>query len=48
MPKNRMICGTCYWHKREGDEWVCVNKNSDYCADYTEYDDTCEEWEERE
>lgn len=43
------ICGTCKWHEHENisDGWVCVNSDSEYCADYTEYNDTCEEWEER-
>lgn len=44
------ICGTCKWHKHEDidDGWVCVNDRSDYCTDWTEYEDTCEDWEERE
>lgn len=43
------ICGTCKWHKHEGidDGWVCVNDRSDYCTDWTDYEDTCEDWEER-
>lgn len=44
---NKRICGTCRWHKHEdiSDGWVCVNDQSDYCADWTDYDDTCDEWE---
>ena len=42
-------CGTCKWHKFENisDGFVCVNSDSDYCADWTEYGDSCEEWEKR-
>lgn len=42
-------CGTCKYHQREeiDDGWVCVNDESEYCADWTEYNDTCSEWEER-
>ena len=42
-------CGTCKWHKLENisDGFVCVNSDSDYCADWTEYGDSCEEWEKR-
>lgn len=41
-------CGTCKWHSFENisDDWVCVNNDSDYCADWTKYEDSCEEWEE--
>ena len=42
------ICGTCRWHRGEGSDWVCVNDKSDYCTDFTGYEDTCEEWEGRE
>lgn len=28
--------------------WVCVNDRSEYCADWTEYSDSCEEWEGRD
>ena len=42
-------CVTCKWHKFENisDGFVCVNSDSDYCADWTEYGDSCEEWEKR-
>ena len=42
-------CGTCKWHKFENisDGFVCVNSDSDYCADWTEYGDSCEEWEKK-
>lgn len=43
-------CGTCKWHKHESidDGWVCCNGDSEYVADYTEYEDCCDEWEGRE
>ena len=44
---DKQVCGTCYWHKRDGGDWVCTNGNSDNCADWTEYSDSCDEWEGR-
>lgn len=43
-------CGTCKYHHYEDidDGGVCVNDQSKYCADWTEYSDSCEEWEGRE
>ena len=43
------ICGTCKYHHHESvtDGWVCVNISSDYCTDFTEYEDSCDEWEGR-
>lgn len=45
----KQICGTCRYHYHEDidDGWVCVNPDSDYRADWTEYEDTCDEWERR-
>ena len=41
-------CGTCKWHECEMDDsWICVNRDSEYCADWTVYDHCCEEWEGR-
>lgn len=42
-------CGTCKYHHHEhiDDGWVCVNDRSDYVACWTEYKDSCEEYEER-
>lgn len=44
------ICGTCRYHYHENicDGWVCVNDASEYVTDYTEYEDSCEEWEGRD
>ena len=46
----RKCCRTCRWHSHEdiSDGWVCVNDESDYCTDWTDYDHCCEDWEERE
>ena len=42
-------CGTCKWHQHEDitDGWVCVNADSDYYTDFTDYEHSCEEWEGR-
>jgi len=41
-------CGTCRHHSKDDNgDWMCVNAKSDYCADWTEYNHSCEEWEER-
>lgn len=49
VTENEEICGTCKWHRHDsnGDGWVCINPDSEYCSDWTEYGDQCEEWEER-
>ena len=39
-------CGTCKYHKREVNEWICTNPESEYYADYTDYGDECEEQED--
>lgn len=42
-------CGNCKYHQHEDvdDGWVCTNSESDYCSDWTEYEDWCPDWEER-
>ena len=42
-------CGTCkyHYHKNIGDGWECVNDRGEYFADWTEYSDSCDEWEGR-
>ena len=44
------VCGTCRWHRYERIDrgWICVNADSDYCAGWTEYGDTCEHYEEKD
>lgn len=43
----KTFCGTCKYHRREDAQWICGNEISDYFSDYTDYDDYCEDWEER-
>lgn len=42
-------CGTCKYHEHEeeSDGWVCVNHDSDFVADWTDYSFCCEDYEER-
>lgn len=42
-------CGTCkyHYHKNICDGWECVNDRSEYFADWTDYSDSCDEWEGR-
>ena len=42
-------CGTCRYHRHEDvdDGWVCVNADSDFCTEWTDYEDCCDEWETR-
>lgn len=43
-------CGNCKYHAFESIDsgYVCVNADSDYCSDWTEFNDACEDFEERE
>lgn len=45
--ENNRICGTCQHHRKCCGEWQCFNEQSENYAVETEYDDTCEDWEER-
>ena len=38
-------CETCDWY--EDYQGVCFNGDSPHCADFTEPEDCCEEWEGR-
>lgn len=44
----RYKSGNCKYHQyeKESKEWVCCNGESEDCADWTEYNDTCEDFEE--
>lgn len=46
----RQVCGTCKYHEYEhvSDGWVCVNDDSEYVADWTDFNHTCPDWEEIE
>lgn len=46
-------CGTCKFHHHDSaimhkGDYVCVNPESEYCSDYTMYDDYCMDYESRE
>lgn len=48
---NKKECYGIYkWHEHESIDngWVCVNGDSEYCSDWTEYSHWCDEWEERD
>lgn len=47
------VCGTCKYNQRTYDghcnaEFCCGNENSDYYSVPTLFDDTCDDWEEKE
>ena len=52
----REVCGTCKYNIRDFSKpqekgyikFCCGNENSDYCGVPTFYDDTCDDWEEKE
>ena len=51
MEKNKQAdhdkcCATCAWY--EDFQGVCFNGDSPHCADFTDPEDCCEEWEEKE
>lgn len=39
-------CATCVWY--EDFQGVCFNGGSPHCADFTEPDQRCREWERKE
>lgn len=42
-------CGTCKYHRIDDEgEWICVNNVSDNYTDYTDFNDYCIDYEERE
>lgn len=50
MKDDREICGTCRYHLPDDvfpSDWVCVNNHSENCGDWTEFEESCEFWEER-
>lgn len=50
MKTNRKCCGNCKWHHHEDidDGYICVNADSECCADWTEHSYCCSEWEEED
>ena len=46
MPDAKQRCGTCQYGSYDKiDGYVCVNSDSEYVADFTEYNHTCDSWE---
>ena len=46
---NDKCCGTCLHHWCFGpDRWVCVSDESEYEGYDTNYDDSCDDWEDRD
>ena len=43
----RDVCGECKHHKHDGTDWICSTWRSEFYMDYTDYGDTCEEFERR-
>lgn len=41
------ICGKCIHHRKEYEEWVCMNPDSECYGCATEYNDDCNDFEER-
>ena len=45
------LCGECRHHRCEGRQpksrrdWHCENPRSSYYMDYTDYADSCDDWE---
>lgn len=39
-------CNNCKWY--EADDYVCVNAESDHCADFVMPNEICMEWEQKE
>ena len=49
MASCKQCCGTCeYGSYDEIDGYICVNSESEYLADYTEYSHTCDSWEPKQ
>ena len=44
---NEEICGKCIHHRKQNEEWVCVNPESECYGCWTEYRDGCDEFEDR-
>ena len=42
----KRCCKTCKWY--EDYQGVCFNGDSPYCADFTDPEDCCEAWGEKE
>lgn len=48
MPNCNKCCGTCeYGSYDKMNGYVCVNDQSEYAADFVEYDHSCIDWEQK-
>lgn len=48
MSDCKQCCGTCrYGSYNKTDGYVCVNGDSEYVADFVEYNHACDEWESK-
>lgn len=48
MMESNKCCGTCeYGSYDEETGYACVNNNSEYVADFVEYEHCCDEYEEK-
>ena len=47
--KNEVNCGNCKHHKRDFDtgEWICLNLDSIYYTEETDYRDVCGDFEDK-
>lgn len=41
------VCGRCRWNRHDGKGFYCGNTYSENHTHYTEYTDSCDEWEGR-
>lgn len=45
-------CGNCKYHHNDEamfpEDYICVNDASEHCADWTDKNDYCYQWEGRE
>lgn len=48
MGNKKQCCGACVFHKYFDGEWNCANEDSEAYGLSTDYNDYCEEYEERE
>ena len=47
MKDTEEICGKCIHHRKRNEEWICDNPESECYGCYTEYNDSCNDFEER-
>ena len=47
----KIRCGSCKWHDTDNPDWdayICANGDSPYCSEWTDDDDCCDMWEQKE